>query len=177
MATNNHLPLPDLSYLRSRLRLGPRGELFWKRRPKDQITTAVSWNKRFAGRRAGAVKYGTYRMVRIDGVAYQEHRVAFALKHGRDPGAFQIDHYPKGLREATHKQNVRHRTKLSSNNTSGVLGVYWNKRCQKWMAEIKVDGQKIYLGVFADLALAASVRRTAEVRYFGVFAPTYRGAK
>jgi hypothetical protein len=117
-------------------------------------------------------------MIRIDGISYQEHRVVFALAKGRDPGTMQIDHKegvssnrPRHLREATCQQNLRRRTRLGSNNTSGVLGVYWHNGAQKWAAGVKVGQRDVYLGLFTDIEAAARVRRAAEKKHFGRFAP------
>jgi len=52
-----------------------------------------------------------------------------------------------------------------SNNTSGVAGVCWNKERNKWGARITVDGERIYLGLFSDLADAATARAAAKVEY------------
>jgi hypothetical protein len=36
-----------------------------------------------------------------------------------------------------------------SDNTSGFLGVSWDKRSQKWRAQISIDGRNRVLGAFA----------------------------
>lgn len=114
----------------------------------------------------------------IDKTRYYEHRIIAALTSGRDPGPLTVDHLqdksnaPKRLQTATRKENVRRKSKLPSNNTSGVLGVWWHKAGRKWVAAIKVDGRKIHLGMHASLASATRVRRAAEKKYFGRFAPT-----
>ena len=57
--------------------------------------------------------------------------------------------------------------KLCSVNTSGVRGVYLNKRTNKWTAQITFKGKTKYLGAYATIGEAASARRKAEERYFG----------
>jgi len=72
------------------------------------------------------------------------------------------------LRKATHAENMRNR-KLQKNNTSGYAGVspvYNNK----WRAQIKVDGQIKYLGVFENKQDAVSAYSEASKKYFGEFA-------
>ena len=56
--------------------------------------------------------------------------------------------------------------KKSKNNTSGVKGVSWNTKKQKWRAEIGFKKQKIYLGLFSTLEAAAKARALAEEEYF-----------
>ena len=72
------------------------------------------------------------------------------------------------LRVCTHSQN-RQNSKKYANNTSGVTGVYWNRRAKKWQADIKVYYKKIYLGLFDSIEEAAAVRKAAEIQYFGEF--------
>jgi hypothetical protein len=117
-------------------------------------------------------------MVRIDGIAYQAHRIAFALAKGIDPGPMTVDHktaskanLPRNLQLATNQENVRKRVRLGKNNTSGVLGVSWSTAAKKWCARIKVGKQGVYLGVFTDIKDAAHARRKAEKQFFGRFAP------
>lgn len=53
-----------------------------------------------------------------------------------------------------------------SSNTSGITGVWWDSRRQKWSAEIVLRGKKHYLGRFDSRADAASARKSAEEKYF-----------
>ena len=74
------------------------------------------------------------------------------------------------LRDCNNTQNSRNRM-LSSNNTSGVCGVTFNKKGNKWQAQIGVDGERLYLGMFECFEQAVAARLEAEARYFGEFAP------
>lgn len=181
------IPLPSVEYLRRRLALVD-GALVWRDRPVSdfqKLRIALTWRTRFAGKKAGGAKGRGYEMVRIDGVAYQSHRVAYAIIHGSDPGEMYVDHRDgrrgdnggANLRTATNTENVRHRTKLGVNNTSGVLGVYWSKAARKWCARIKVAREDIHLGLFVGIADAAAARRQAEKEHFGEFAPSIREGK
>lgn len=51
---------------------------------------------------------------------------------------------------------------LSDNNTSGVKGVSFHKKSEKWRAQIKYAGKNYYLGLYADMKEAAMVRMDAE---------------
>lgn len=52
------------------------------------------------------------------------------------------------------------------NNTSGAKGVYWNKREQRWIARIGIQGRAITLGRFVRKEDAIEARRKAELQYF-----------
>ena len=69
------------------------------------------------------------------------------------------------LREASRSVNRRNQSR-PKNNTSGVLGVVWDKRRKKWRAEISVNGKQINLGRFSRLFEAAAHRKLATF-YFG----------
>ena len=73
------------------------------------------------------------------------------------------------LRGVTSSQSCMNRGK-PSNNTSGVVGVYFNKKRGQWFAKIKVEGREICLGHVSTLKEAARLRREGERKYFGVYA-------
>lgn len=54
-----------------------------------------------------------------------------------------------------------------SNNTSGRTGVFWQAVSGKWAAEIRVAGQKVWLGVFENIDAAIKARELAELKYYG----------
>lgn len=56
-----------------------------------------------------------------------------------------------------------------SNNTSGVKGISWHKRLQKWRAYIQFNKKPIYLGYFTDKQDAIDARKKAEEKYFGKY--------
>ncbi len=63
--------------------------------------------------------------------------------------------------------------KVYSTNTSGVRGVYWYKRDQKWTARITFQGKTYFLGSYENLEDAKKVRKEAEDRIFGDFLKWY----
>ena len=94
-------------------------------------------------------------------------------------GVKDIDHIDRNpmnnqrsnLRNATRSQQGMNRNK-QSNNTSGFIGVYLNKRSNKWFSAIKIQGHTKYLGSFIDKKDAIIKRLQAEIEYFGVdFSP------
>lgn len=76
-----------------------------------------------------------------------------------------LDCRKRNLRVTTQVVNGHNRHRLNANNKSGVRGVFWTKRHQKWQARIQINGRVIGLGLFHSLDAAAEARRQAEVRY------------
>lgn len=64
--------------------------------------------------------------------------------------------------------------KTPSNNTSGQKGVCWNKREKKWQSDIKIKGEKIYLGRYVDKQDAINARLEAEEKYFKPILEKYK---
>ena len=79
-----------------------------------------------------------------------------------------MDNRKSNLRLCTHNQNGMNRDATIA-STSGVKGVYWYSKPQKWSAEITIDGQKILLGQFTDINDAIAVRKSAEEKLFKEF--------
>jgi AP2 domain-containing protein/HNH endonuclease len=75
----------------------------------------------------------------------------------------------KNLRLATRIQNSVNQGNRK-NNTSGFKGVSWHKTACKWRAEIRVNGKRIYLGLFNTPELAYESYCAAALKYHGEFA-------
>ena len=96
-----------------------------------------------------------YAMVKIDGKFFYAHRILFFIANGYMPAL--VDHINENksdnrrvnLRELTHKQNLL--------NRSSVKGVYFNKKNNKWVAQISSK----YLGSFDTEDAASSARKMA----------------
>ena len=154
--------------LRELLRYSPTTGIFtWR---VDRVR-----NKVLAGMRAGCVNAEGYMVICIDRKIYTEHRLAWFYVHGEWPGQLDHENDKKGdnrydnLREATQSQNNHARPK-PRHNTSGVVGVSWNRFCNRWVAHISVNGKSKHLGLFTDIASAKAVREAAARKYFGDFA-------
>ena len=52
-------------------------------------------------------------------------------------------------------------------NTSGRVGVWWDNNKSRWIAEIRHNGRKIYLGQSVCFETACKLRSNAEMKYFG----------
>lgn len=143
----------------------------------NQDTGAFLWIKapknhgQLVGKVAGSIdKYG-YLIIKIDGVRYKSHRLAWLYMTGVFPES-QIDHINHlhgdnrffNLREAANNENMKNRP-FHSNNKSGVTGVCWNTAESSWDARIGVNGKSVYLGRYENLIDAGIVRYVAERRY------------
>ena len=144
----------------------------------DPQTGCLTWKVLRGGRRPGDVagtigeaKPGYFvRQVRVDGVVYWSHRLIWFMVTGCWPD--QIDHQDhdplnnewKNLRDVTSQQNNQNRS-IGINNTSGFMGVFWEKNRSKWRAQIDVDGKKIHLGLFVEKSDAIIARQAANERY------------
>lgn len=95
---------------------------------------------------------------------------SITVDHIRHPPGNQhkVDNRKSNLRLATKSQNNMNSHKRR-NNTSGVIGVYWNNTKQRWTAEIQIDSQPIRIGTFINKDDAIKARQEAERKYFGKF--------
>ncbi len=171
--------LPEIEVLRQLLDYDPEtGALTWKVRGDEYFVDGKydagrrsrRWNSRHAGKQAFSDDGQGYLRGTVVGSNLAGHRVAWALVNGYWPD--EVDHINHdradnrlaNLREVSKGDNLKNRT-MFSNNSSGVTGVSWHKQHSKWAAHIRVNGRRITLGVFRDMAEAVAARRKAEVEY------------
>lgn len=76
-----------------------------------------------------------------------------------------FDNRRKNLRVVNNSQNQMNRDKPKQ-NTSGIKGVYWHKNKEKWQANIQINNQLLYLGIFDSKQDAIKARKDAEQKYF-----------
>lgn len=104
-------------------------------------------------------------LVGIDNVYYVVSRVIYFMTYEEDPGEIEVDHEdqnplnnnPYNLRLDINRiiQNIN--KSIQQNNTSGVMGVSWEKKTQKWRARLVTQSTLIHLGRFTCKREAASV--------------------
>lgn len=143
----------------------------------DAVTGEFRWlvdrQRARRGELAGTIcpMYG-YRLVGIDYRHYRANRLAFLYMTGEWPSG-QVDHIDRdrandawaNLRPASTKQNQENRS-VSPQSKSGVAGVSWQPKRQKWMAHITHHGKTKNLGRFSNVADAIAVRKAAERTLF-----------
>lgn len=111
----------------------------------------------------------TYIIITISGKKYRAHRLAFLYMNGSFPEML-CDHINGdgtdnrwcNLREVNHVGNNRN-MRLRSDNTSGVAGVYWNKKDKRWQVTLKTGKSRGYIGQFKLLEDAVKARLEAEI--------------
>lgn len=62
-------------------------------------------------------------------------------------------------------QNLNQRVR--KDNKSGRVGVHWNDKKDRWIAQIQVDGKRKQLIATEDYELAVFCREEAELTYYG----------
>lgn len=91
-----------------------------------------------------------------------EDKVVDHISHNK------LDNRKSNLRICTQSENTMNKSK-HKNNTSGVTGVGWYKKYNKWRARIDVNKKSILLGYFDTYEEAVESRRKAEIKYFGEY--------
>jgi hypothetical protein len=156
-------PLPPIDFLRKLLRYEPEtGKLFWLERRATSVAE---------GDEAGSFHNG-YLRISINRKDYRAHRLAWAIYYGSEPSG-EIDHI-NGNRSDNRIVNLRvvsrfensQNHKLSRTNKTGVVGVSFDKRTNRYKAKIVFRGKSYDLGRFANFEDAVAIRKNAE-RKFG----------
>lgn len=136
-----------------------------------EFTFKVRRGPKLAGSVAGTLNKGGYVQLNFNSRFYTAHRLAFVFMEGRLPLGC-VDHIDRdrsnnrwdNLRDCTATENNRNRS-LSKNNTSGVSGVSFMPKLNKWQAYICHEKKVINLGHFHTLEDAALARKKAEEFY------------
>lgn len=150
------------------------GKLYWLSRTPDMFDegtgrhsrqhTCDTWNTKNAFQEAGTMGTRGYRQLHLsDGARMRAHRVIWFMMTKKWPE--NVDHINGqrddnrwvNLRAATKTENARN-AKRNRLNTSGAMGVSFNKGSQKWQAYGSVNNRRIWLGRYATKDEAAAVR-------------------
>lgn len=128
-----------------------------------------------AGDVAGCENGQGYIRIYVDGIGYKAHRLAWLYVYGEMPP--ELDHINgnrsdnriANLRSVTRAQNKMN-CRTYKNCTSGLKGATFNKRAQKWKAQIQRDGKKVGLGYFETAEAAHEAYAVAANALHGEFA-------
>lgn len=77
----------------------------------------------------------------------------------------ELGYFKENCKWATYTEQMRNR-RLSKKNKTGIKGVYWNKRCQKYLVHIGANSKTYFVGFFADIRKAKAARLAAEHEYW-----------
>lgn len=169
--------LPSIDLLRQILIYDPvTGSMTWNKRPETSFIPragrtpshmANAWNAANAGKPAfTSPAKNLYLRGAVNGLTLYAHRVAWAIYHAEWPSC-DIDHVNGirsdnricNLRSVSRKLNMQNR-EMSSNNTSGTMGVSYSRRHKLWCAKIGDN----HIGWFRDKDSAIGARREAELK-------------
>jgi hypothetical protein len=148
------------------------GALIFNKRARKWFKTDKAWtvfNKRFAGKETGSIGSNGYLQTDFLGKKYLTHRIAWICHYGA-PIADKIDHWDRNrlnnrianlsaVPDSFNRKNLS----ISKTNTSGVVGVYWSKRQNKWGAFITENNKQRHLGFFDTKSEASESRANAEL--------------
>lgn len=143
------------------------GEFTWKYREGDSKTS-----KSFNTYRGGKVLDSTTLGYLKTGITYKNkysvvnlHRLAWFICKNEVPNGYIthingdiLDNRISNLKVESVLSISKSRT-MSKRNKSGISGVYWYKRTNKWAARCGVNYKMIHLGYFDDINEAAKVVR------------------
>ena len=118
--------------------------------------------KMVSGSEAGTLAHNGYVVVIVNGKITPAHRIIWELHNGGIPDGKEIDHINGdksdnrigNLRVVTRSENLLNR-KLARDNTSGFIGVSFDKIRNKWQAKVQFDGKLIFFGRFSCPTAAA----------------------
>ena len=105
------------------------------------------------------------------------HRLVVNAKPGQ-----VVDHINRN-RADNRKQNLRCCSRFENNlnrgrrssNKSGVIGVYYDVKRNKWIANITYNKRRIFIGRFSTKEAAVKARLAKEAELFKDFAPQITG--
>lgn len=145
----------------------------------DESTGEFVWmitkSRTTKGTVAGYKNVIGYVVIKINKANYLAHRLAWLYVHGEWPPCL-IDHLNGvrsdnrlcNLRPATATQNNWNKS-IASNNKSGVVGVCWSSRTEKWRVNISVSKRHLYIGQFDDFEFAELAASEAREKFHGEF--------
>ena len=141
-------PLPDLAILNARYAYDPNTGLFVHKTTAKHVKI---------GSIAGCKSVYGYITLKINGVGYYAHRIAWYMYYSVEPdSSLDIDHINGirsdnricNLRLVTRSQNTQNLKTAKTDKNSRLLGVHFMPRINKYVARIGLNGVRYYLGVY-----------------------------
>lgn len=118
----------------------------------------------------GATTKQGYGKISVGGTLKLVHRYSWEQACGSIPEGMFVDHMchtpacvnPDHLRLATNQQNLQNRRGACKGSKSGIRGVAWSTKEQKWIVQVQAKGKNHRGGAFTDKHEAGRV--AAEMR-------------
>lgn len=150
--------------LKEYLKYDPKtGILTWIKKPSKRVKVKSQ---------AGCYDKTTgYMRTQLHGIALYNHRVVWFLYHGTWPQG-QVDHKDgdklnnkiSNLRDISVSENNRNKP-LHYLNTSGMTGVHYYTKTDRWHVRLKKGSINHFIGSFTCLEEAKKARRQAEIQF------------
>jgi hypothetical protein len=147
----------------------------------DPQTGMFSWNhpsktsKPVGCQATSGGSHTLYLFISIDDRSYRAHRLAWLYIFGSIPA--NIDHADgNGLNNRIDNLRACDQTlnnanaRLRCDSKSGLKGVIWESRTERWRVQIKSYGKKIHVGRFRDRSEAHAAYFAMAKKLFGRFA-------
>ena len=117
-----------------------------------------------------------YKVLRLNDILHRAHILVAKAFIPNPENKECVDHIDtnrannnvSNLRWATPSEN-NYNASISKNNTSGIKGLSWHKKSNKWEVNITHKGKKYHLGLFSDKNEAIKVRQLKANELFGDF--------
>ena len=140
------------------------GNLIWKKKTLPKSNVKI-------GSISGTMGTHGYIQTGLFGKLYLNHRLVWIYHYGYWP-TDQLDHINRirtdnrieNLRECSNSENNQNKS-MRSDNKSGVSGVSWYKKGNKWQSQLKINGKLIHLGYFDTIDNAKLVYDNAKEKY------------
>tara|TARA_R100000541_G_scaffold34564_1_gene42964 strand:- start:1864 stop:2406 length:543 start_codon:yes stop_codon:yes gene_type:complete len=163
----------DQSTLKELVTYNPEtGKMFWKARTAKHINSSSalkSFNTRYAGNEIKTIDGKGYYHGSFGGKFLRVHRLAWLYVYGEMPKTIdhingdRTDNRIVNLKSVTNQENHLNQ-RLNSTNTSGVAGVYLNKKSNRWCAQMKFNGKTYHLGSSKSFFETVCLRKSEERR-------------
>lgn len=104
---------------------------------------------------AGSMHSDGYMYICVNSKSNSAHRLAWLYVYGEFPkdeidhiNGIKTDNRICNLRPSTRKENMQNLRNANKNNSTGFLGVSFDKRANKFTAQIHINGKQKKLGTF-----------------------------
>lgn len=149
------------------MRAMPVEDRFWTK--VDKSGECWIWT----GAKCGGER-GGYGSIKVGPSTKKAHRVAWEMENGPIPEGMKLDHTchtracvrASHLRIVTHKQNLENVSGAYSTNKSGIRGVTWDAKTEKWAARVRHGGKLHHAGFHSSIDAARDAVTAVRLELF-----------